>query len=130
MSEFAQSYIIRDPVILERVLAVIRGNWRAMAQAEHPMTCSLGTESDKRSLDQNRLYWALLSDIAESAWIDGRQFSKDAWAEHFRAMFLPKIESPSGSYPVSTTSLTVREFSDYIGRIEAYAVSELGVELS
>lgn len=129
MSEFNFSFVIRDPLILERVLAVIRGNWRAMAQSGHAMTCQLGTESDKRSLDQNRLLWALLSDISEHAWVDGRQFSRDAWHEHFRAMFLPKIESPSGSYPVSTTSLTVREFTDYINRIESYAAMELGLEV-
>jgi len=129
MTEFSQSYVIRDPLILECVLAVIRGNWRAMAQSGHAMTCQLGTESDKRSLDQNRLYWALLSDISEHAWIDGRQFSRDAWHEHMRATFLPKIESPSGSYPVSTASLTVREFTDYINRVESYAATELGLEV-
>jgi len=130
MSQFAQSYVIRDPLILERVLAVIRGNWRAMAQSGHPMTCQLGAESDKRSLDQNRLYWALLSDISDNAWLDGRQFSRDAWHEHFRALYLPKIESPSGPYPASTKSLTVAEFSRYIEKIEAYATSELGIELT
>lgn len=129
MTEFSQSYVIRDPLILERVLAVIRGNWRAMAQSGHAMTCQLGTESDKRSLDQNKRMWALLQDIADNAWIDGRQFSKDAWHEHFRAMFLPKIESPSGDYPVSTASLTVREFTDYINRVESYAATELGLEV-
>jgi hypothetical protein len=131
MSDFFASYIIRDEKILARALAMIRGNWQAMAASAHPMVVHLSTEAATRSQEQNRRYWALLADIAASAWVDGKQFSKDAWHAHFVGLLLPKIEGPHGEmFPVSTTTLTVREFAHYMGQVEAYAATELALELA
>jgi len=130
MQDLDATYVLRDSVIAQKFFAFVKGNWPAMAEHGKPMVAHLMTESSKRSIDQNRLYWRLLSDIADSAWLDGAQFSKDAWHEHFRDAFLPKIETPSGLKPVSTSSLNVGQFSRYIEQIEAYAASELGIELA
>jgi NinB protein len=130
VSDFEASYVVRDERVLARVLAMIRGNWQAMAASAHPMVVHLSTEAATRSQEQNRRYWALLSDIAASAWVDGKRFDKDTWHEEFRQRFLPRIDGPSGSYPVSTTTLTVREFAHYMGQVEAYAATELALEIA
>jgi len=123
-------YVLRDAVIAERLQAFVRANWAGMAQRGQPMLIHLMTEKAERSLTQNRRYWALLSDIAENAWVGGRRYSKDAWHEYFRERYLPKLEGPMGEHPVSTASLTVKDFSAYMERIEAHAASELGIELA
>ena len=50
-----------------------------------------------------------------------------------RQMFLPMKEIVVGTrskmVPVSTTSLTTSEMSDYIDRVAAFAASELGLAL-
>jgi len=129
MSDFSASYIIRDEKILARAIAMIRGNWQAMAGRNEAMVVHLTADSATRSQEQNRRYWALLSDIAASAWVDGRQFDKDVWHEEFRQRFLPRIDGPSGSYPVSTTSLTVKAFAHYMEDVSIFASQELGLEV-
>jgi len=123
-------YVLRDAVIAERLQAFVRANWAGMAQRGQAMVVHLMTEKAERSLTQNRRYWALLSDIAENAWVGGSRFSKDAWHEFYRDMFLPKIDGPMEQHPASTASLTVKDFSAYMERIEAHAASELGIELA
>lgn len=128
--DFDQIYFVRDSRILDRCMAMINGNWRGMADNGRCLVVHMMEESSNRSLEQNRLYWRLLSNIADSAWVDGRQFGKDAWHEHFRDSFLSKIDGPmGGTYPSSTSKLTVKEFSEYINRIEAYACETLGLEI-
>lgn len=128
---FDVTYVIRDEALFSKCLAFIRANWKAMQDRGEPMLVHLSAETARRSVQQNSRYWALLSDISASAWVDGKQFSRQAWHEHFRQQYLAKIEGPDGVlYPVSTTDLNVREFSQYIGQIEAHAVCDLGLELT
>jgi len=131
VKELDAFYVLSEPQHLERLLALLRGNWRAFAQAGHPIMVHLMPEHARRSLDQNRALWRLLSMIAESAWVQGKQFDKNAWAEFFKRQFLPLIEGPDGEYyPTSTSSLNVGQFSHFLDQIEAYAASELGLELA
>jgi len=129
MSDLDASYVLWDARVCEKLYAFVRGNWSALAAKQTPMVVHLMAYSSQRTISQNKLYWRLLQDIAETAWIDGRQFSKDAWHETFRHRFLPRAETPEGELPVSTASLTVREFTDYINRVESYAATELGLEV-
>ena len=74
----------------------------------------------------------MLTTIAEQAWVDGRQFSKDTWHEHFARLYLPHTEivTPYGeivSRRKSTTELTVSEFSEYLQRVQSDAASSLRV---
>ena len=54
-----------------------------------------------RKLDQNALYWAgPLRDIADQAWLDGKQFTAETWAHFFKREFLPEDELvPDGGVP-------------------------------
>jgi len=79
----------------------------------------------KRSIDQNKRYWKLLMELADVAWIDGRQYSKEAWHEHLRREFIGCEDLPGGGViGISTTTLSVQEFGDYMIRIEAWAAGE------
>jgi hypothetical protein len=61
-------------------------------------------------------------------WIDGKQYSQDAWHEHYKRKFIGIEEIPGGIQGISTTTLSVKEFSEYCDKIE-YDAIELGAEL-
>lgn len=96
-----------------------------------------------RKLTQNNLLWAgALNDIANQAWVNGRQFSADVWHEFMKRQFLPEehIEGitkegyrkwdydPNGERILigSTTQLTTGGFSDYLEQVYSYGAN-LGV---
>jgi len=83
----------------------------------------------KRSIDQNRRYWALLRELSAVAWIDGRQFSDQVWHEYFRKALIgcDEIHMPDGTTElrgISTTTLSVEQFGDYMTRIEQWAAEQ------
>jgi len=83
----------------------------------------------KRSQSQNRLYWALLRQISAVVWIDGKQYSDVVWHEYFARMFIGSSDLPSGGkVAISTTTLSIEEFGNYITQIEQWA-AELGYPL-
>lgn len=112
----------------------VKANAKAFLERGKPLRLIV-TDSDKqRSGDQNRRYWALLTEISEQAWVNGRKYDKETWHELFARQHLPLEEMilPDGEIirrRVTTTKLKVGEFSDYMQKIEAYAASELGIEL-
>lgn len=101
-----------------------------------------------RKLDQNALMWAgPLREVAEQAWVDGRQFSAEVWHRFFKGEYLPETTDPELARLVkdpdnwrkwdylpagervlvgSTTDLTVYGFSQYLEQVFAYGAS-LGV---
>ena len=75
----------------------------------------------KRSLDQNRYYWAVLTDISEQV-VPGKAYEPSIWHEYLRALFLPErmVELPDGSVKMleaSTAELRVNEFSEYLEKV-------------
>ena len=75
-----------------------------------------------RSLEQNALYWAAVHEVAESVWLDCKQFTPQVWHRYFKERFLPGrvIEMPFGlvtEAEPSTTELTVDEFSHFIDQV-------------
>lgn len=76
----------------------------------------------KRSIEQNKRYHAMLRDLSEIAWLDGRQYAPDAWAEYFKQAFIGWDDLPGGGRRgISTTTLSVQEFGDYMARIEQWS---------
>jgi hypothetical protein len=106
----------------------IRENAAEQARIGQPLVVSVDAYQAKRSGEQNRRLWALMTDIAEQAVIDGARFSKEAWFEHFKSEYAPKQEGPRGLVAVSTTQMTKQQFADFMTRIEVAAVQTLGVE--
>lgn len=103
---------------------------------------------DRRTLDQNAAMWAgPLKDLADQAWVNGRQFSAEVWHEHAKREFLPEDDDPDLAELVrnpesyrkwaytpggdrvligSTTQLTKRGMGEYLDRLCAMGAG-LGV---
>lgn len=127
---FSRTITLRSTDQVEGLKSLIDSNWHAMAQAGKPLVCIVQEHKAKRSPEQNARWWALLTEISEAAWVNGKQFSADCWAEFFKREFIGKEELPDGrEVGLSTTKLSVPEFSDLMVKVEQYATMKLGVEL-
>lgn len=123
-------FILREPAHAHALIAYLKANAGRQASAGRPLAVEVSEYKEKRSNDANARYWALLTEIAEQAVVDGKRFSKDAWHQWFRDQYAPKEDSPSGLVAMSTSAMTKPQFQDYVTRIEVYAVQMLGVEFA
>ncbi len=85
----------------------------------------------KRSTQANRHYWLLVHVIAAKS--NSGAFSADTWHLYFRKTFLGATDAALPNrqvltIPHSTADLSVDEFSDYVGKVEAWA-AEQGIYL-
>jgi len=113
---------------------------------DKPLEVIIREEQKARSLSANALMWAgPLNDIAQQAWVHGRQYSALIWHEYFKEKFLPDFsdpklvkegyrkyeETPDGRRVLigSTSKLTKHGFNLYIENIYAYG-ADLGVRFS
>ncbi len=123
------SFLIANPVVFRRAVEAV-ANLQVLEPGQRWLV-TIQQEKTKRSIEQNRRYWAALNEIAGQVRIDGRQHKPDTWHEFYKARFLPCetawICGQLVSVPESTTTLTVREFAQYMTQIEAHATQELGV---
>jgi hypothetical protein len=127
----ARIFIIRGPEQARALHAFLKANAAAMAQQGRPLAVEVREHKAKRSSQANRRYWTLLRFISENAFVAGRQFSDDAWHEHFRRKFIGCEDLPDGStVGISTTTLDVGAFNDYMAQIEAYAATDLGLDMT
>ena len=129
----AQHVILRDR---ERARAI----WHRIGAAlgamidRGPVELILRPAKSKRSIEQNRRYWELLAQMAAAIVIDGRRFSPEVWHEHLKREFIGREELilPTGEIEqrgISTTTLNVSDFGDYMTRIEAWCATGHGVIL-
>jgi hypothetical protein len=86
----------------------------------------LEIKASKRSLEQNRYYWAILGDISEQV-VPGRDYEPSIWHEYLRGLFLPErmIELPDGSLKMlepSTAELKRDEFTQYLEKVIRFAI--------
>jgi hypothetical protein len=133
--------LLRGPEQVERAIALLRN---VPLDADKPLELLIREEVKARKLSQNDLMWAgPLKDLAEQAWLDGRQYSADIWHTFCKRNFLPEEfdpelckenyrkwdVDPAGERVLvgSTTQLTVRGMSQHIEQIHALGGS-LGVE--
>ncbi|MCM2312204.1 MAG: recombination protein NinB [Steroidobacteraceae bacterium] len=133
MSAIYREFVLRAPAAANALTAFLKMNAGSAVERGKPLRVIVTEDEKKRNNEQNKRLWkAIYEQIAQQAWIDGRQFSKDAWHEHIAGLYMPKVEivTPFGeivSRRKSTSELTVSEFSEYMQKAEAYAASELGV---
>ena len=140
MSEtaLARTFILRGPEQWQSLSAFIRSNAGPMAAQGQPLEVRVSVHKAKRSSEQNALYWVLLTQISEQAWVAGRQFAPEVWAEHMKRELLPEETArgvkkwrhlPNGDrvLAMSTGDLNVSEFSTYVEKLQAKAAVELGV---
>jgi hypothetical protein len=83
---------------------------------------------EKRSGQQNRLLWAIYTAIA-----DATGHTPEEIHDYFKHKFLPprviELGGEAVEVPGSTAIQDVPAFSEYVERVQAFAASELGVQL-
>lgn len=125
-----RTFVLRDEINARALWSFLKNNWMARAGEGKPLAVTIQEHKAKRSDEQNKRYWVVLNEISAKAWVNGRQFSADAWHEFFKTKFIGYEETPDQRrIGISTTTLAVAEFGEYMTRIEAYAVDDLGIEI-
>lgn len=145
---FDRTIVLDSEQQLRIALAIVSRNWKAMAESGHPMAMRLYEHKDQRTLEQQGLMWIRLAEIAKQAWVNGQQFSDEAWHEHFKREFLPDEEGPTkrcrkhyrkwlispltGERAMvgSTTQLTTFGMAEYLTQVMAFGADEFGVRYS
>lgn len=139
--------ILANPAVQSNAVLVIRN-----LPTDSSMEIAIRPRSKARSTSQNALMWgARLKDISSQAWVQGKQYSEDAWHEYLKSKFLPFGDEPDlaelvkdtdkyhkwewlpdGSRRLagSTTQLTTKGMTQYMMQVEAYCATELGVQFS
>ena len=124
----AISILIDNLIALNRAIETV-GKLMVLKPG-HRWIVRIEQESKKRSKDQNRRMWAVLQEIAEQICIDGRLHRAEVWHEFYKARFLRSetawICGQLVSVPESTTTLSMKDFAEYMTQIEAHATQELG----
>lgn len=129
-----REFPLRSGAVWPAVVSFVKANAQVFAERGEPLRVIVTADEKKRNSQQNRMYWgAILKQISEQSWVNGRQFDKDVWHEHLARKFgiNEEMTLPDGEIIIkrkSTTDMSVGEFSDYMNQIQAYATSELGVE--
>lgn len=135
-----RSFLLRSQVQLDALSALIK---HLPLDNDNPLEVVIREPAKGRGLNQNALMWVgTLADIANQAWVNGRQFSAEVWHEYLKRLYLPEEYSeeltkdgyrkwdytPSGERVLvgSTTQLTKRGFADYLTQVEAHG-AEMGV---
>lgn len=130
-----KTFVLRAPEHGKAMVDYVKAHAGAQAAAGAPLVVSIDTYKAKRSGEQNKLLHALLNDIAEQATVNGKYFSGETWKELIRRKFIgcEEIDLPDGSRlerGISTTTLSVGEFTQLIDQVMAWATTELNVQFS
>lgn len=136
MSEAAlyREFTLKNGGVWSALVAFVRANAPSFADKGEPLRVIVTAEERQRNAQQNRFYWGgVLKAISEQAWVEGRQFDKDAWHEYFARKYgvLDELTLPDGEIITrrkSTTQMSVGEFSAYLNDVQAYATTDLGVQ--
>ena len=127
----SRTFILRGPEHAKAMVAYVKANAGPQAAAKRPLVVTVAEYKETRSNEQNARYWALLTEIAESAQIDGKWFDRDVWHEWLKQKFAPQSEAPDGTLiPMSTARMNTEQFAKYMTQVEVYAVQELNVEFA
>jgi hypothetical protein len=130
MAAMLRTFVLRDDMNAAALWAFLKNNWKPMATDGKPLAVTVTPHKTKRSIEQNKRYWLILNEIAENGYVAGKRFSAESWAEYFKGKFIGFEETPDGRLiGISTTSLDVSQFAEYMTRIESYAATELGIEI-
>ena len=135
-----RKFLLRGPDQVRALVALIPN---LPVDPDRPLEIIVREEAKERKLSKNALYWAILTEISEQAWLHGNQYSKDVWHEYAKKEIMPNmiktkdgetrskwLDSPSGSpVVISTTMLEDNCFSEYITAVEAFG-GGLGVRFS
>jgi hypothetical protein len=128
-----KEFVLSGPAVWQLVKELVREHAKAYIERGAPLVLIVTTQDKRRAEWANREYWGfVLRPIAEQVFVNGLQFSADAWHEHYASMFCPKTEItlPSGeiiSRRKSTSDMGHKEFKEYMDRVRSDAAQEHGV---
>ena len=99
----------------------------------------IGIDHETKSVKQRKfLHGVVLPQVSAQVRVDGQRYVAALWKEFFRKLLLGdrwesyRLPGHKRATPhrvrVSTEDLSVRQYSDYIDKVIAHAVTELGVE--
>ncbi len=142
-----KTFVLNHPMRADIAAQFIASNWKEMFASGHPMAVRCYEHKERRTLEQQSLMWIRLGEIAEQAWVGGRQFSAEVWHEHAKREYLPDEDGPtkrcrkgyskwallpSGERSLigSTTQLTTFGMAEYMEQLMAYGATELGVRFA
>lgn len=128
-----REFILRSPGVWSAAVAFIKANAAACAEKGEPLRLIITAEERRRNVEQNKKLHAMLKEIAENAWWDGKQYPMEFWKEYYRRRFLLKdeFETPKGEIIQtywSTADLSVKRFSEFIDRIHVEAAQDFDIE--
>jgi len=120
-------YVLVSEPIVQRCLDDIRA--RAL-NGTTVWSCEIKPYKKKRSLAQNNLYWMWVGIIAD----DLGYMEPEDIHEELAKIFLPPhfytgLDKEQHERRMSTTALHVREFTDYLNRVEMWAATEFNIRL-
>jgi len=109
----------------KRLMEVLSLLSNFLIREEDDYLLTIAPAKQSRSLQQNKRYWSILGEIAELE-VEGRKYTAEVWHEYFKGKFIghEEIALPSGETlvrPVSSTTLDVPAFADYMTQVEAWA---------
>lgn len=67
-----RQFVLREKSQCRALYAYLRHNWPAMAAQGKPLAVTVAEHKDTRHAQQNRLYWALLRQVAMAIHAVGR----------------------------------------------------------
>ena len=144
-----RQFILRAPEHKDALLRFIDQNWHAMSKSSEPMQVMVSAYRGSRTNDQLAAMWAgILQPMAEQIWVDGKRFSAEVWHTHAKMTILPDMLDEAGGwfklgkelrlwlylpngdrqFIGSTDMLNKKGMSEYMGRLEAWAV-DMDVQL-
>ena len=125
-----QIFVLREDDDAQGLWDFLKGRWRELAAKGKPLSVSVASYRVRRTNSQNSRYHAIVAEISERAVVAGKRYDVEAWKEFFKQKFIGTEELPGGSVRgISTTTLDIGEFADFMNKIEAYAAQELGIDI-
>ncbi len=135
-----RSFVLHGPDQAQRLHSFLKQNASAMAERGEPLEVRVSVFKAKATDEQRALIWLVNGQIAEQAWVRGRQYDAETWHEHAKRELLPEKTAkgkakwrflPDGSraLALSTEDLNRSEKSLYIDQLIAWATTELGVQV-
>lgn len=133
MDDIGRTFVISEPQHAQAACRYIAGNWMYAKRKGRPLIVTVEIEHKQRTTEQNKRLHALIRAIAEHP-IAGQQFGFEALKEYIarRWIGIETIDLPDGARverAMSTTTLSVEQCARLMDILEAWAATDLGIEL-
>lgn len=134
-----KTFILWAPEAAAELVAFLKAHARPAVEAKKPLQVVVSHYKPKRTNASNRYLWkAVLEPIAEQAMVNQTYMPEEAWHEWLKRRFLPEMCAagipkwqhwPDGerTLAMGTSDLNSAEMAEYVERVQAFAVTELGV---